>query len=99
MGEGLADPVEWELRAHKALESEFRHERERAPVRGAAAECATDPDLAEVHVPEVERQPAALRVHADELEEAIGFCQRDRLRDQLGLADRLADDVGTTPTG
>src|SRR5262245_5748320 len=99
MGEGLANPVERELCGHQALEPELRHERERAPVRRAAAERADDLDLAEVDVPEIERQPASLRVHADELEDAGRLRQGDRLRDQLGLADRLADDLGAAAAG
>src|SRR4029450_2020894 len=94
VGECLANPVERKLRGHQTREAELRHQRERARVRGAPAERAADPDLAEVHVPEIEREPAALWIHPDELEEAVGLRQRDRLRDQLGLADRLAHDVG-----
>src|SRR5207245_5649845 len=90
----VADPIERKSRGDQALETELRHQRERAAIRGAAAERAPDPDLAEMDVPEVERQDTSLRIHADELEEAVGAGQCDRLLDQLGLADRLADDVG-----
>src|SRR2546426_11989334 len=97
VGEGLTDLFQRESGRDEALETELGHQRERAAIRGAAAEGAADPDLAEMHVPEVERQPASLGIDADELEESRWLGHADRLGDQLGLADRLADDVGSAP--
>src|SRR5262245_32511983 len=99
VGERIADALERESRGDQALETELRHQRERALVRGAAAERAADPDLAEVNVPEVERQDTALGIHADELEKSVRPRERDRFADQIRLADGLAHHVGATPAG
>src|SRR5207245_2315767 len=65
MGEGLADLFEGEARRDEPLDAKPRHEGERAPEGGAAAEGAEDPDLTEVGVPEVQGNVASLRAHAD----------------------------------
>src|SRR5215475_11277635 len=81
VSERVADARERKSRGDQALQAELRHQREGALVGGAAAERAADPDLAEVNVPEVERQDAAFGIDADELEETVGARERDRFPD------------------
>src|SRR6185295_19658176 len=76
MGEGFLDPGERKARAHEALDTELRHQRQRAPERRPAAEGAVDPDLAEVNVEEIEGQPAVLGVDAHQLQHAGRLHQR-----------------------
>src|ERR1051325_10332977 len=68
VGEGFLDPGQREARADQALDAELRHQRQRAAECRPTAEGTVDADLAEVHVEEIERQPAVLGAHADELE-------------------------------
>src|SRR5438874_12691415 len=68
VGEGLADAREGEARGDQRPDAHLRHQRQRAAKRGAAAEGADDLDLAVVQVPEAQRNLAALRAHAHELE-------------------------------
>src|SRR5437899_12951186 len=67
VGECLRDAREREARRDEPADAEFGHQRERAAERGAPAERAGDPDPAEVHVPEAERELAALGADTDEL--------------------------------
>src|SRR5919108_73346 len=62
VGEGVLDLRQRELRGDERLDAELRHERQRATEGAAAAERPVDADLAVVYVPQVERQPTALRV-------------------------------------
>src|SRR5918992_1311311 len=81
----VLDLREREFRGDERLDAELRHEGERAAKRAAATEGAVDADLAVMHVPEVEREPAALRIDAHELQHAGRPHQRQRLADELGL--------------
>src|SRR5437867_2616440 len=94
VGEGLLDAIEGEARGDEALDAELRHEGQRATEGGAAAEGPVEAHLAEVHVPQIEGQRAPLGADADELDDARGPDQGQRLGDQRGLAHGLADDVG-----
>ena len=94
VGEGLADLLQREARGHELPHAELRHQRERAAERGAAAEGAVDADLAEVRVPEVERQLAALGAYARPAARRPSASPSQRLGDQRGLADGLAHDLG-----
>src|SRR5205809_5379028 len=93
MGEGLADLFEGEARRDEPLDAKPRHEGERAPEGGAAAEGAEDPDLTEVGVPEVQGNVASLRAHADELDDARGLDERQALGHQLRGSPGCADYV------
>src|SRR5687768_2420007 len=68
-----------ETGADETLQPELRHEGERPREGSAAAEGAVDADLAEVNVPEVERQVRALGVDADQLHDARGLDHRHGL--------------------
>src|SRR4029077_369671 len=89
VGEGLFDALERELRADEPLHPELRQEGEGAAEGGTAPVGAVDADLAEVHVEEIDRHPAALRVDPDQLEHSGRPHHREGLGDQLGLAHRL----------
>src|SRR6266545_5101246 len=91
--ECLADPREREARRDQSLDAELRHERQGPSKSGAPTESATDSNLTKVDIPQVQRQPASLRVHADELEDSRRPGEPDRFRDQLRLAHGFADDV------
>src|SRR6266849_4974311 len=68
--ERVADLVQRKSRGDQLPGVELRHQGERTPERGAAAEGAAETDLPVVHVEEIEGQRAAFRVDADELQVA-----------------------------
>ena len=65
--EGIRDLRERELPGDQPLHAERRHQRERAPERGATAERAAERDLTKVYVEEIDGELAAFRIHADDL--------------------------------
>src|SRR5260370_1029307 len=89
VSEGVLDLLERKARGHEPPYPELRHQPEGAAERRTPAERATDPDLAKMNVPQVQRQATALGIDAYELERARGLGQGQGLGDQLRLADGL----------
>src|SRR3977135_3623746 len=82
VGEGFFPALAREARGGGPLDAELGHHGEGATVGRAATKGATDVELAVVDVPQVERQPAALGVHAYELHMSRGSREPDRLGHQ-----------------